>query len=151
MAWSNDLLVLAKLALSVFLASLIGLERELAGKPAGMRTHMLMAAAATLLVALGNVIVLHFSRPEDLTTDPIRMIEAIIVGVSFLGAGTIFRREGEQVVEGLTTGASLLVVAAIGIGVALEQYVLSAGATALILVINRGMIGVEAWLVRRLQ
>jgi putative Mg2+ transporter-C (MgtC) family protein len=69
-------------------------------------------------------------------------VEAIVVGISFLGAGTIlkYREDGERVVEGLTTSASILSVAAIGIAVALNAYVLAAGAALLNLFINWGLM-----------
>ncbi len=138
--------IVGEIVLATFLASLVGLERELAGKPAGLRTHMLVAASATLLVTLGNFIVLEFEFPEFVRTDPVRIIEAIIVGISFLGAGTILQRERQGRVEGLTTSASLLSVAAIGIAVALRLFVLSIATTVLILIVNRTLNRFEIWL-----
>jgi putative Mg2+ transporter-C (MgtC) family protein len=122
--------------LAMVLGGAIGWEREAADKPAGLRTHMLIAGAAALLVALGDVLIDHFgaSQGSDLIwSDPIRIIQAIIAGVSFLGAGTIIRRAGGTKVEGLTTAASLLFAAAIGVAVALSQLLLAVGATALVL------------------
>jgi putative Mg2+ transporter-C (MgtC) family protein len=150
MNWGGEIAILINVLASAALAGLIGLERELARKPAGLRTHMLVAAAATLYVALGQVLVAGHTEPGSTRADPTRLIEAVVVGVSFLGAGTIFRREGADVVEGLTTGASLLASAALGIGVALGQYVLAAGVTVLILAINRLLGLVEAWLIGRM-
>lgn len=143
--------VLGEILLSVLLGGLIGLERELAGKPAGLRTHMLVGASATLLVALGNSIISEFDFPGFVNTDPIRIIEAIIVGISFLGAGTILQRENKDKVEGLTTSASILSAAAIGIGVALRMFVLTIATTAIILIINRLLSKFEEWLNSRLQ
>lgn len=118
----------------------MGLDREAARKPAGLRTHMLVSGAAALLVLLGQVMVRNYDAKlaSLLTSDPIRIIEAIITGVSFLGAGTIIRnqREGNQV-EGLTTAASLLLAAAIGISVALSQWIVAVGLTLLVLVVLR--------------
>jgi putative Mg2+ transporter-C (MgtC) family protein len=148
--WSNDIAILLKILLAVVLAGLIGFEREVAQRPAGLRTHMLVGAAAALFVALGNILVTTFVEPHRLTSDPIRIMEAIIVGISFLGAGTIFRSKSGNQVEGLTTGASILFTAAIGISVALEQFVLAIGATLLILFINFGLGRLEQWLVKRL-
>jgi putative Mg2+ transporter-C (MgtC) family protein len=82
-------------------------------------------------------------EPQDIVTvDPVRIVEAIVVGVSFLGAGTIFKytRQGEGVVEGLTTSASILSVAAIGIAVALDAFILAVGAALLNLFINWGLM-----------
>src|SRR5687767_7867318 len=99
--------VLAEVALAMLLGGLIGFERELAERPAGLRTHMMVAGAATLLVALGDVFLLRVTEgsARELHADPIRIVEAVVTGVSFLGAGAIFRRGGESPVEGLTTAA----------------------------------------------
>jgi putative Mg2+ transporter-C (MgtC) family protein len=101
---------------------------------------MLVCGAAALLVLLGQVMVKNYDAKlaSMMTSDPIRVIEAVITGVSFLGAGTIIRnqRDGNQV-EGLTTAASLLLAAAIGISVALSQFVVAVGLTLLILCVLR--------------
>lgn len=125
------------LALSSILGALIGAERELADKPAGLRTHIIVCIAATLLMFLGNAVVDMFQESEateTLKVDPIRVIQAIVIGISFLGAGTIIHQEGEGV-EGLTTAASILLTAGIGIAVGSEQYVMAIGTTILALVV----------------
>lgn len=137
---------LALVALAMFLGALIGLEREWAGKPAGLRTQMLVAGSAALLVTLGDAILGHFdvaNRDQLVRSDPIRIVEAIITGVSFLGAGTIIYHRSEGAVEGLTTGASLLFAAGIGISVALQQFTLAIGVTILALITLRGLTFVE--------
>ncbi len=144
----QQLKILAEVVLAMILGSLIGLDREMAAKPAGLRTHMLVAGAATLFVGLGSALVVYFTSDLGqglVGADPIRIVEAVITGVSFLGAGTIIRRAGEGQVEGLTTAASLLFSAAMGVAVALEQFVLAAGVTLLALLILRGV----SWLERR--
>ena len=129
-----ELKVLGYVALSLLLGGIIGLEREWADKPAGLRTHMLVAGAATFLTSMGEILIANLDVPESLIrSDPVRIIEAIITGISFLGAGTIIRHKGENEIEGLTTAASLLFAAAIGIGVAEEQFVLAGGTVFLIL------------------
>jgi len=130
--------VVGKVAFSIFLGGLIGLEREWAAKPAGFRTHMLIAGAATLFVILGDVMIQQFAQraiPETLQTDPIRIMEAIITGISFLGAGTIIFKDQIDTVEGLTTAASILFVAGIGMAVALNLYILSFLLTAMVILI----------------
>lgn len=95
--------LLARAAGAAILGGAIGWERERASKPAGLRTHMLVAAAAALLVGLGDAMTGTFvDRQQDsvLRTDPLRTIEAIIAGVSFLGAGTIIRNRRDASVEG---------------------------------------------------
>lgn len=130
--------LLGKIIIGAFLGGLVGLEREFAEKPAGLRTHMLVGGTATFLVILARTMVLSFEEQEILTADPVRVMEAIIVGISFLGAGTILKshRQGEETVEGLTTSASILTVAAIGIAVALDAYILAIGATVFNLIVN---------------
>jgi putative Mg2+ transporter-C (MgtC) family protein len=138
----TELQMLWKVIIAAFLGGLVGLEREFAERPAGLRTHMLVGAAAAIFVMLATHMISSFEQRDLLNVDPVRVIEAIVVGISFLGAGTIFKytRQGEQVVEGLTTSASILLVAAIGIAVALNAFVLAIGATLLNLFINWGLI-----------
>ncbi|NDJ78514.1 MAG: MgtC/SapB family protein [Chloroflexi bacterium] len=128
------------------LGAAIGLERELVGKPAGLRTHMLVAGAAALFVALGSVIIEHFKDVvgDDLVrSDPVRIMQAIVTGVSFLGAGTILRDRSRNQIEGLTTAASLLFAAAVGGSVALAQFIVAIGGTVLVLITLRGLGIVE--------
>jgi putative Mg2+ transporter-C (MgtC) family protein len=130
--------VVGKVAFAIFLGGLIGLEREWASKPAGFRTHMLIAGASTLFVILGDIMIHQFAQravPETLQTDPIRIMEAIITGISFLGAGTIIFKDQINTVEGLTTAASILFVAGIGIAVALDLYILSFVLTMMVILI----------------
>jgi putative Mg2+ transporter-C (MgtC) family protein len=99
---------------------------------------MLVGASATLIIGLGETLVVNFSDSPQLNFDPNRLIEAVVVGVSFLGAGTILHREKDLRVEGLTTAASLLFTAVIGISIGLNQYVLAIGAVVITLLITRG-------------
>ena len=143
--WDDQLWMVGRIALAMLLGGLIGLERELANRPAGFRTHMLVAGMAAMMVGLTDPLLdlVHLrGNGHVLNSDPIRVIEAIVAGIAFLGAGTIFRREGSQV-EGLTTAASLLSVGAIGVAVGARQYVLAVAITALILLVLRGILFVE--------
>jgi putative Mg2+ transporter-C (MgtC) family protein len=143
--------ILGEIAIAMLLGALVGFERELAAKAAGLRTHMMVCAAATLLVALGEVMLLRFATGahKDLVeTDPMRIVGAVITGVSFLGAGTIFRRHGDDHVEGLTTAASILLTAGIGISVALRQWVLAVGAAVIVVIVLRGLVCVERWIAK---
>ncbi|MCB0036088.1 MAG: MgtC/SapB family protein [Anaerolineales bacterium] len=135
-----ELQMLGIMLLAMVLGGIIGFEREVADKPAGLRTHMIVAGSAAFLTSLGSIIVPQLGVELDFVqTDPIRMIEAIITGITFLGAGTIIRQHGSGEVEGLTTAASLLLVGSIGIGVALYQFVFAIGATILVLLTLRAL------------
>ncbi len=133
-----QLAILLNVFIAMIFGGLIGLERELARKPAGLRTLMLVAGASSMLVGLGDTLIEHFSSQpydENLRADPVRLVEAIITGISFLGAGTIFRSGKDDAIEGLTTAASILICCVIGIAVALSQYILVAGVTLLAVII----------------
>ena len=141
--------ILAYVAVAMLLGAFIGLEREFKDKPAGLRTHMLVAGAAALLVSLGDVVTSQFQLElggQVVQADPIRIMEAVITGVSFLGAGTIIRSRAGGQVEGLTTAATLLVAAAVGVCVALSQILLAVGITILVLITLRGLGFAEKWL-----
>lgn len=149
MDMSTELQILGKVALAALLGGVVGLEREFAEKPAGLRTHMLVGATAALFVMLAAQMISSFEPQDIVTVDPVRVIEAIVVGISFLGAGTIFKytRQGEGIVEGLTTSASILAVAAMGIAVAMNAFVLAVGTALLNLFINWGI----AYMVNRVK
>lgn len=146
--WEEQLWILLRVAIAAGLGAVIGIERERAGKPAGMRTHMLVCAGAALLMSLGTVLVADY-RGSGLgaivRADPTRVLHGIILGISFLGAGTIITNDARLKVEGLTTAASVWAVTAIGVATALRQYVLAVGVTALIMAI---LIGVRRFELR---
>jgi putative Mg2+ transporter-C (MgtC) family protein len=147
--YQQQLQILSYVALAMLLGAVLGLDREFAHKPAGLRTHMLVAGAAALLMALGDVMLDHFDIKMGhavVQSDPIRIIEAVITGVSFLGAGTIIRRSSTDAVEGLTTAASLLFVAGVGVTVALSQWVLAIGVTVLAFVTLRILHLIWQWI-----
>jgi len=144
--WLMQLEIIGEVALAMLLGGIIGMERERANKPAGFRTHMLVAGAAALLVGLGDALLHKYGGggvDGTIRSDPIRIVEAIITGISFLGAGTIFRRGESRAVEGLTTAASLLLCSAIGIAVALRQFIIAGGITALTLLVLWGLKSFE--------
>ena len=138
-----ELWILLRLVIAAILSGLIGYEREQTGKQAGLRTHMLVAVGAALFVSFNDLFAIEslpLAPPGTVGNfrvqiQPLSLVEAIVTGVSFLGAGTIFVSGRMGRVRGLTTAASLWVTAAVGIAVGLERYVLAAGSTILILVI----------------
>jgi len=143
---TSQLTALAHIAIAMLLGGVIGLERERAHKPAGLRTHMLVAGAAAFLVILGDVVIQRYNQPRyipGLRGDPLRILSAVITGVSFLGAGTIMRRAQAETVEGLTTAASMLMVAAIGACVALGESGLALGVTGLVFATVHVLVRVE--------
>ncbi len=149
----SDIDVLLRVALAMVLGAMIGFERELADKPAGLRTHMLVAGAAALLVGIGGRVIADYAVFDNSQTairaDPIRIIQSVIIGVSFLGAGTIIRQRASQEVEGLTTAATLLFGAVIGICAGLGESLLAVVATALVLITVAGLKRFERWLANR--
>jgi putative Mg2+ transporter-C (MgtC) family protein len=140
---------LAEVLVAALLGGAIGFDREMRDRPAGLRTHMLVAMASALFVALAERLMdLGIEHGAD-NSDPVRIVEAIVTAVAFLGAGTIFRSSRGEVVTGLTTAASLLFVAALGVAVALEMWLLAFIATALALVVLRVLGAMETLLHRR--
>lgn len=140
---------LGLVALAGGFGAVIGIEREFAGKPAGLRTHMFVCASSAMLMLLGGIVVDQFQEQEShqaLSADPIRILQAIVVGISFLGAGTIVHHSNDNV-EGLTTAASVLLTAGVGIAVAVGQFYF-AGGVALLTV---GTLIAVGWMERTLM
>lgn len=110
------------------LGGILGWEREVKGKEAGLRTHMLVALAAGMY---SSVTVL-LTRPEAAGTDALRTIDAVATGIGFLGAGLIFVNRSEGRVRGLTTAASVWATAAVGLTVGFGFWLLACGATVMV-------------------
>ncbi|MBN2174828.1 MAG: MgtC/SapB family protein [Bacteroidales bacterium] len=139
MEFHEQLMMLAHIVLASVLAGIIGIERERLDKPAGIRTHMIVAGATAFFVFLGEIIVKEFidaGYTETIRTDPTRIIQAIVVGISFIGAGTVLQVEKEHKIRYLTTAATILMSTGIGIGIALKQYCLTIGVTIFVLFVN---------------
>jgi putative Mg2+ transporter-C (MgtC) family protein len=140
-----ELQFLIRLLVAAALAAVLGWEREHARKPAGLRTHMLVGIAAALYTALAQLVVVDISPSEKgFQADPIRAIQAVAIGIGFLGSGVIFVSRHEDRVQGLTTAASIWATAAIGIAAGLERYILAVGATMLLLFVLRVMVRFDA-------
>ena len=116
-----------RLLLAAALGAVIGFQREKAGKPAGLRTVVLVCVGAALFTVAS---VYGFGTAAD----PSRIAAGIVIGIGFLGAGTILRREG-AVVEGLTTAATIWAMAAIGLAVGAGLYIITVVAAAIILIV----------------
>lgn len=119
------------LGVAVLCGGIVGLERQLRGKPAGVRTSILVCLGTSVFVHLG----ISIAGPES---DPTRIVSQLVTGVGFLGAGVMFSREG--VVSGVTTAAVIWVLAAVGAAIGLGRY---GGAIALSVVIVAILVGVE--------
>lgn len=148
----SELWILLRLVVAALLGGVIGFEREHTGKNAGLRTHMLVALGSAMFMSFMDLLAIE-SQPLAPTGDPgnfrvqiepMAVVTAIVTGISFLGAGTIFTSGQGRQVKGLTTAASIWVTAAIGIAVGLEHYLLATGATLLVLVILRLLIRLES-------
>ena len=111
-----------QLCLALVLAGVIGYEREKYSKPAGLRTHMLIAIGCTILT-----IISYTAFPDP--TDNSRLAAAIITGIGFIGAGTVIQTR-ERIV-GLTSAASIWLTAAISLAVGTRNYVLAIAGTIL--------------------
>lgn len=154
MDWRYEIEVLGRVALALFAGGIIGLERDIAGKQAGLRTHMLVCGVSAFLVGIGDAFLVNYRSAglsELIRADPFRMMGAVVTGLSFIGAGSIIRSRKEDGVEGLTTAASLLFVSAIGIGIALKQIYLSIGSTVLVLITNRFIVYFEEWIKKKVD
>jgi len=136
MEWIEQLRVLPGVIYAMALGGVIGYERELKDRPAGFRTHMLVAATSALLLGLSRMVLEddHYAG-TGLRIDPLRLVEAVVAGVSFIGAGTIFASRKGEGVQGITTAASLLTVAAIGITVGFGYLALGFAMAVLTLVV----------------
>jgi putative Mg2+ transporter-C (MgtC) family protein len=127
-----DFVILGRLVVAALLAAVLGWEREQAGKSAGLRTHMLVGIAAALYTGLAEVASAELGAGRS---DPLRAIQAVAMGIGFLGGGMIFVNRSTDGVQGLTTAASIWATAAMGIAAGLAHFRLAAGATVLLAVV----------------
>lgn len=128
-----ELDTLWRLLLALACGAAIGLERELSGKPAGLRTNMLICVGAELFTELSILIAGEVVPHDRIMSDPARLAAQIVSGIGFLGAGTILVMRGNVV--GLTTAATIWVVAAIGVAVGVDAHVEAVGATVLVVIV----------------
>jgi uncharacterized membrane protein YhiD involved in acid resistance len=131
----------AKLCIAVLLGGAIGLEREIVGKPAGLRTNILIAVGSTLITIMS----VRFAA--DGRADPSRVAAQIVTGVGFLGAGSIL--QSRAAVIGLTTAATIWAVAGIGIAIGAGYVPIAVTATLIILLCLTLLRPLEGWTVKR--
>lgn len=124
---ATELEMVLRLLLAAALGAIIGYQRERAGKPAGLRTHILICVGAALFTIAS-------AYGFGVGADPGRVAAGIVAGIGFLGAGAIFHRQG-GIVEGLTTAATIWAVAAIGLAAGAGLYIIAAVTTAVVLIV----------------
>lgn len=142
--------VFLRLSVAVVVGGLVGFDREMRNKPAGLRTHILVSLAAALFTVItfelrGEVT----SKQPDATADPIRIIEAVTAGVAFLAAGAIIRSRGN--VRGLTTGANMWLAGALGVACGSGYYAIAGIATAFALIVLVVLGHIERKLPKRVR
>jgi len=128
--------IICQLILATFLGALIGLEREIKRKEAGLQTYSLLALGTCLFTIIFFELFNSFFGKTGISFDPSRIIMAIAIGIGFIGAGVIFRQSSGIV--GLTTAAGLWVTAAIGIAIGAGLYFLAIFTTFLTFLILAG-------------
>lgn len=128
-----------RLMIALLLGAMIGIEREWRRRPAGLRTHMLTALAASVFTILTQEILYSEMLGEDAArADPVRVIEAVTAGVAFLAAGAIIQSGGN--VRGLTTGAGMWLAGSLGVAAGLGYFTIGLLAALLGLIIV-GVLG----------
>jgi putative Mg2+ transporter-C (MgtC) family protein len=140
-------LVILRLLLAVILGGLIGLEREFHGRPAGLRTHILVCLGAAMIMMLpefGRARLLGSSLSGDSWIDPGRIAAGIVTGIGFLGAGTILRMG--DIVRGLTTAACIWFTAVLGVMIGSGYIVIAAVSTGIGLLVLTVFERAEDWI-----
>lgn len=123
-----------RLVAAAGLASVIGLERELRERPAGLRTHMLVSLGAAGFMLVGYEILFATAVGDpSARVDPTRIVEGVIGGIGFLGAGSIIQGRGS--IQGITTGAAIWIAGAIGVACATGNLILAGLVTGIALII----------------
>ncbi len=136
--WHQDVGVVVRLLVASVLSGVLGWERESERKSAGLRTHMLVGIGSALFISIVGMEIETFPHePGIVRFDPIRVIQGVVAGIAFLGAGIIFVDKSRHRVRGLTTAASIWTTTGIGLTVGLGRYLFAAMATALIWLVLR--------------
>ena len=136
-----------KIVLAGLCGAVIGLEREISGKPAGLRTTVLICVGSCLFVILSYV--MAWDDDGSQIGDPARIAAQIVTGIGFLGAGAIIQSRGSVI--GLTTAATIWVTASIGMAIGIGYYPLAVVTTLIILFVLLGLRRVDAWLLKHVR
>lgn len=137
-----------KMGVAFLCGFLLGMERELKGKPAGLRTITLITVGSALFMIISDLVTLTTDGPAAITrVDPSRIASQVVTGIGFLGAGAIIQSRGS--VHGLTTAATIWVAAGVGLCVGVGFPVLATSITLLVLGVLVALHPVREWLNRR--
>ena len=144
-------IILLRLAVAIVLGSIVGLEREIHEHSAGMRTIALVTLGCALFTIVSAYGFLDLLGTLHLTLDPTRVASYIVAGIGFLGAGTIFMSRDSERIKGLTTAATIWVMAAIGISCGSGLLVEAVVTTVLVMIVLVGFRYVEVLVLPRAQ
>lgn len=128
----------AAIGTAILCGTIIGVERQLRGKPVGIRTSSLITLGTYIFIAASLFAASHFSGPEKVVTDPSRIIGQVITGIGFLGAGVMLARDG--FVLGVTSAATIWALASIGVVIAIGYNLVAIKLSLVVIVV---LVGVD--------
>lgn len=137
----SDIEIITKIVIAAMLGGIVGLERTVASKHAGMRTFALVAVGSALFIVLSERIVMDYMG--IMNADPSRLLASIVSGIGFIGAGMILMQK--KALHGLTTAAGLWATAGIGAAVGFGMYYVAVFTVLIILILFTGMWFIEEW------
>ncbi len=134
-----ELVIVLRMVLAIVLGGIVGFEREIRSRGAGLRTHILVALAATTFTLITIEI---YREAADARADPVRIVDAVTAGVAFIAAGAIIKSAGD--VRGLTTGVAVWLAGAIGVACGIGYYLVAILAAVFGVAVLRGIGWIEA-------
>ena len=137
----DELELVPRLVVAFGIGAMLGFDRERRRKPAGLKTHVLVAVASAMLMALSELVQ---ERGGETVGDPVRMAQGVLTGIGFIGAGTIIR-QGDSVI-GITTAGTIWMAAALGLVAGAGFYVLALAGAVLALIAVNGLQWLERWM-----
>jgi putative Mg2+ transporter-C (MgtC) family protein len=145
MHWSIDLDTILRMVAAVIVGAAIGVNRDIHGKPTGIRAHALVSLGAAIFVIAGSGPLIGADHPDALS----RVIQGIVAGIGFLGGGVILRGTSGLRVYHLVTAASLWVTTGLGVLCGLGEYLVAGAATLLVLLVLVIGLPIDRWLFGR--
>ena len=146
-----EVIIVFRLLLAIVLGGVVGFEREIRNRPAGLRTHILVSLAAASFTLI-TIEIYHdvSSTSAYANADPVRIVDAVTAGVAFIAAGAIIQSRGD--VKGLTTGAAIWLAGAIGVACGIGYFLVASLAALLAVIVLRGIGWFEKkWLGKDLE